>query len=73
MDEYGKFTAEAGPYFAGKLVLDDGVKSMIQKLSELDLLIGVENYVHKYPYDWRTKKPIIMRLFSTSLYELVLL
>lgn len=24
-------------------------------------IIKVEDYVHKYPYDWRTKKPVIIR------------
>lgn len=24
-------------------------------------VIGVEDFVHKYPYDWRTKKPVIIR------------
>ena len=25
------------------------------------LLIATERLVHKYPYDWRTKKPVIVR------------
>jgi isoleucyl-tRNA synthetase len=60
VDEEGKFTAEAGP-FAGLNVLKDANEAIIQALTEAQVLLKEEAYVHKYPYDWRTKKPTIFR------------
>ena len=61
VDDDGKFTAEAGPEFVGLNVLGDGNTKIIEKLKSLDALLCEENYNHKYPYDWRTKKPTIFR------------
>ncbi|PLS68928.1 MAG: isoleucine--tRNA ligase [Cyanobacteria bacterium M5B4] len=60
VDDNGIFTAEAGS-FAGLAVLKEGNSAVIQALQEHNLLIKEEPYVHKYPYDWRTKKPVILR------------
>ncbi len=60
VDADGNFTAEAGQ-FAGLNVLDDGNQAVIQALAEAGSLLKEEPYVHKYPYDWRTKKPTIYR------------
>jgi isoleucyl-tRNA synthetase len=60
VDEKGNFTAEAGQ-FAGLNVLKDANKAIIQELQEKGSLLKEEPYVHKYPYDWRTKKPTIFR------------
>ncbi|KAL4446248.1 hypothetical protein ABPG77_003055 [Micractinium sp. CCAP 211/92] len=49
VDDAGVFTEEAGP-FAG-----------LQALAEAGVLLLEEKYAHKYPYDWRTKKPTIFR------------
>lgn len=56
----GKFTAEAGQ-FCGLDVLGDGNLAVVNKLDESLSLIMEEPYKHKYPYDWRTKKPTIFR------------
>jgi len=62
VDEFGIFTSEVGePTFEGKLVLTDGTLAVIEYLKERDNLVKEEHFVHKYPYDWRTKKPIILR------------
>lgn len=61
VDDVGKFTAEAGERFAGMKVLDEGNEAIIEALAETNSLLLVENYSHKYPYDWRTKKPTIFR------------
>lgn len=61
VDDRGKFTAEAGERFVGKDVLSDGNKEVIVALEECGVLIKEEPYNHKYPYDWRTKKPTIFR------------
>jgi isoleucyl-tRNA synthetase len=60
VDANGNFTEEAGP-FAGLNVLTDANKIIIQSLADAGALLWMEPYVHKYPYDWRTKKPTIFR------------
>lgn len=60
VDDDGNFTAEAGA-FAGLNVLGDGNMAVIKALQEAQSLLKEEPYVHKYPYDWRTKKPTIFR------------
>lgn len=60
VDDYGVFTAEAGQ-FAGLAVLGDGNRAVIAALQEKGVLLKEEPYEHKYPYDWRTKKPVILR------------
>jgi len=60
VDEKGNFTDEAGR-FAGLNVLGDANKIIIEALQQGNALLKEEPYVHKYPYDWRTKKPTIFR------------
>ena len=60
VDDAGVFTAEAGQ-FEGLSVQGEGNKAVIQALKEAGVLLRVEDYKHKYPYDWRTKKPTIFR------------
>ena len=60
VDAAGKFTQEAGP-FAGMKVLDEGNAAVVEALENAGSLLKEEAYVHKYPYDWRTKKPTIFR------------
>ena len=61
VDDVGKFTIEAGERFAGMKVLDEGNVAIIDALNENGSLLLAEDYAHKYPYDWRTKKPTIFR------------
>jgi isoleucyl-tRNA synthetase len=61
VDGDGNFTEEAGELFKGANVLGDGNELVIQALLEAHSLIKEEPYAHKYPYDWRTKKPTIFR------------
>ena len=60
VDDYGNFTSEAGQ-FASLNVLGDGNGAVIEALTQAGALLKEEAYVHKYPYDWRTKKPVILR------------
>ena len=60
VDANGFFTGEAG-VFSGLNVLADGNEAVIEALSQAGSLIKEEPYVHKYPYDWRTKQPTIFR------------
>jgi isoleucyl-tRNA synthetase len=61
VDDVGKFTIEAGDRFKGLNVLAEGNTAVIDALLEAKALLKVEDYGHKYPYDWRTKKPTIFR------------
>ena len=60
VDERGNFTAEAGS-FEGLNVLKTANDKIIEVLTEERALLQHEPYAHKYPYDWRTKKPVIYR------------
>mmetsp|Transcript_15982 Transcript_15982/g.44195 ORF Transcript_15982/g.44195 Transcript_15982/m.44195 type:complete len:1048 (+) Transcript_15982:180-3323(+) len=61
VDDAGKFTIEAGEEFKGLNVLKEGNQAIIDALTSKGALLKVEDYGHKYPYDWRTKKPTIFR------------
>lgn len=66
VDANGKFTEEAGKFVGLKVVgakdqISEGNQAIIDALTEAHSLIKHEPYAHKYPYDWRTKKPTIFR------------
>ncbi|RUP52396.1 hypothetical protein BC936DRAFT_144633 [Jimgerdemannia flammicorona] len=61
VDDTGHFTAEAGADLAGKFTFTDGNALVIDKLTERGRLVRERKYKHKYPYDWRTKKPVMLR------------
>ncbi|KAL7458643.1 hypothetical protein ACHAWC_010253 [Mediolabrus comicus] len=67
VDDVGKFTSEAGSStvvgddLVGLSVLGEGNTAVIEALEQAGALIRAEDYGHKYPYDWRTKKPTIFR------------
>ncbi|NDC15658.1 MAG: isoleucine--tRNA ligase, partial [Synechococcaceae bacterium WB9_2_170] len=60
VDEAGNLTEVAGP-FAGTNVLKDANPTIIEALKAAGALLAEERYEHRYPYDWRTKKPTIFR------------
>ncbi|KAK4153310.1 hypothetical protein C8A00DRAFT_33935 [Chaetomidium leptoderma] len=63
VDNDGFFTGEAYPDQPDRLegisVLDGGSAAVLDILG--DDVLDVHDYRHKYPYDWRTKQPIIIR------------
>ncbi|XP_046813082.1 isoleucine--tRNA ligase, mitochondrial isoform X4 [Vespa crabro] len=59
VDHNGRYTEAAGPEFAGLKVLSEGTDKVLQCINE-DVLL-VESIKHSYPYDWRTKEPVIIR------------
>ncbi|CAN8068895.1 unnamed protein product [Agarophyton chilense] len=62
VNDAGKFTEEAANgRFTDLPVLGEGNQAVLDALDESDVLILEESYSHKYPYDWRTKKPTIFR------------
>ncbi|MER0122589.1 isoleucine--tRNA ligase [Streptococcus sp. ZJ93] len=58
VNERGLMTENAGPDFEGKFY-EKVVPTVIEKLG--NLLLAQEEISHSYPFDWRTKKPIIWR------------
>lgn len=58
VNECGIMTENAGPDFEGQFY-EKVVPTVIDKLG--DLLLAQEEITHSYPFDWRTKKPIIWR------------
>ena len=62
VDATGRFTAEVGvESLVGLDVLGEGTGAVLQLLASTGHLVCEQAYPHKYPYDWRTKKPTIFR------------
>ncbi|KAM9466594.1 isoleucine--tRNA ligase, mitochondrial isoform 2-T2 [Clarias gariepinus] len=61
VDEEGRFTEVAGAELQGQSVLEDGNTSVMSMLRAAGALVKEEQCVHSYPYDWRTKKPVVIR------------
>jgi len=63
VDDAGKFTVDPAlpEMLHGLDVLKEGNEAVVKLLAEKGVFIQGHSYVHKYPYDWRTKKPVIVR------------
>ena len=61
VDDRGIFNDHAGEDLAGLNVLKEGNTKVVDILTANGTLVKEEAYNHKYPYDWRTKKPVIVR------------
>ena len=65
LDDDGRFTSLASPFdpklLDGKEVLYNGNRSVLDFLKSKGLLLNSHKYKHKYPYDWRSKRPVIVR------------
>lgn len=62
VDDGGRFTDQAADgRFTGLPVLGEGNQAVLDALDDAKVLLLEESYSHKYPYDWRTKKPTIFR------------
>ncbi|KAK1985002.1 isoleucyl-tRNA synthetase [Colletotrichum cereale] len=64
IDDEGNFTREAFPDAPEKLteassILKGGSKAVLALMQ--DDVLSAAKYKHKYPYDWRTKQPVVMR------------
>ncbi|KAL0935409.1 isoleucyl-trna synthetase [Colletotrichum truncatum] len=64
IDDEGHFTSEAFPDAPEKLtqsssILKGGSKAVLALIE--DDVLQAAKYKHKYPYDWRTKQPVVMR------------
>ena len=65
VNDKGEFTDAASPaepsLLAGKYVFKDGNKAILEILKSANALITSYDFKHKYPVDWRTKQPIMIR------------
>ncbi|XP_028293293.1 isoleucine--tRNA ligase, mitochondrial isoform X2 [Gouania willdenowi] len=61
VDEDGKFTEQAGPELHSLCVMTEGSAKVISMLKEGGALLMEQDCVHSYPYDWRTKQPVVIR------------
>ncbi len=57
----GSFTEQAGEVLAGKNI-HDSVSKICSKMEQQGLLLASSKYKHRYPHDWRTKAPVIIRV-----------
>ncbi|KAF2275953.1 isoleucyl-tRNA synthetase, partial [Westerdykella ornata] len=68
VDDAGAFTEDAFPehpeLLQGLLVSDvkkTGSRAVLDYLERQDMVRAKHNFKHKYPIDWRTKQPVIVR------------
>lgn len=65
VSDEGRFTDKAMPQdpsrLSGKFVLGEGNEAVLEYAKERNRLLAQHQYEHKYPYDWRSKQPIIIR------------
>ncbi|KAI2471300.1 isoleucyl-tRNA synthetase [Annulohypoxylon bovei var. microspora] len=66
IDDNGIFTEDAFPDLPEALlsapsVIEGGGKNVLSLLQVHCDVLWVEKHEHKYPYDWRTKQPVVIR------------
>ena len=61
VDEDGRFTSAAPVPLAGLYVLKEGNSGVIALLRASSSLLSLQHVTHRYPYDWRSKTPVITR------------
>ena len=63
MGRNGKLNSSVSNFegLEGKFVFTDGNSEVIKQLDHNNNLLKQQDYTHKYPYDWRSKTPIIIR------------
>lgn len=60
VDDKGCFIDDI-EWLSGQEVLTTGNESVLERLSDHHCLVARHDYKHKYPYDWRSKQPVIVR------------
>ncbi|KAL8829420.1 MAG: hypothetical protein Q9170_006173 [Blastenia crenularia] len=65
VDDAGRYTNDVPRLWteelSGKSVLTEGNEVIMKLLSVSGLLMKQHKIIHKYPYDWRSKQPVIIR------------
>ncbi|CEP61967.1 isoleucine--tRNA ligase ISM1 LALA0_S04e04698g [Lachancea lanzarotensis] len=52
---------EPGKNYGGKVMSEHITDKVIELLGLNKMLLKTEKYLHSYPYDWRSKKPVVIR------------
>ena len=60
VDDAGRFI-DGIELLSGQDVLTAGKETVLKHLLESGLLISQHEHRHRYPYDWRSKRPVIVR------------
>ncbi|XP_003739842.1 isoleucine--tRNA ligase, mitochondrial [Galendromus occidentalis] len=60
VNEEGRYN-ELADDLRGLEVLTEGSAEVVKRLQAQNSLVHVSKYIHSYPYDWRSKKPILVR------------
>ncbi|MCJ1379872.1 isoleucine-tRNA ligase [Xylographa soralifera] len=65
VDDWGCFTKDALPtapeVLVGQAVLKEGNNTILDYLRKRDAILASHQHRHNYPYDWRSKEPVIIR------------
>ncbi|KAI3124135.1 hypothetical protein CBS147326_8364 [Penicillium roqueforti] len=65
VNDEGKYTDKTMPLdptrLTGKSVLGEGNTAVLEWVESCGQLLAQHKYEHKYPYDWRSKLPVIIR------------
>ncbi|KAI1392931.1 isoleucyl-tRNA synthetase [Hypoxylon trugodes] len=66
IDDQGRFTQDAFPdspeiLQSAPSINEGGGQNVLNLLEPHGDVLRVEKYQHKYPYDWRTKQPVVIR------------
>lgn len=61
VDNYGKFLPSIGSELQGKDIFSDGNQTCLESMRQSGNLLHSESYFHRFPYDWRTKRPVMIR------------
>ena len=60
IDENGCYDSTV-PKLEGLYALEEGNSAILNFLKEKGHILSDKTYIHSYPYDWRTKKPVLLR------------
>ncbi|THV04716.1 isoleucyl-tRNA synthetase [Dendrothele bispora CBS 962.96] len=55
---------DAGKSLIGQPVLDAGSRAVVELLKQTKSFVAIKRFKHRYPYDWKTDKPIIVTATS---------
>ena len=58
---FDKLEQEDAERLVGLDVIDAGVQGVVELLREKEALVQEEKITHRYPYDWKTNKPVVVK------------
>lgn len=61
LDSNGNFTSESPSFLTGSNIFSGASETILEYLKCTGNFLSSSYYTHRYPYDWRTGKPVIQR------------